>query len=226
MAPDSPATDSAGPDSNLRGIVSLVVIIHLFMVAVALSANLSVSELQDQLLSKLSVYLQPLNLKLSDPFSHKLYHHSVGDPSQDDHFLEIEFQGGDRDGEVIRLPDDQWRGSPTRNRYQALTHMLGYYAHNDADEMLSPFAQSIGAHFLGQDTTSEAIVRVRRHAPMPLNAAVGSQQRPLDPNAEVYFQTLYQARVWVDTKGQANLVKLDASGQVAPLRNDEESGNE
>jgi len=223
--PTSPP-DASPPGANVRGIVSLLILIHLFMVAVAMSGNLAPSRAQERLLGLFSPYLQPLNLKLSDVFSHKLYHYTGDDPTSFDHFVEVEFQGGSRDGEVIRLPDGQWRGTPNRNRVQALTHMLGFYAENQQDELLGRFVQAIGSHYLAGNAGAEVIVRVRRHLPVPVSSTEASLQQPLDPDAEVYFQTLYQARVWLDANGQSNLVKLDASGQVAPLRGGEGDDDE
>ena len=221
MADPSNKNRGALSNSNLRSVITLALLIHLFIVFVAISANYLPSPLQRVLLEKLSPYAQPLNLKLSDQFSHKLYHYHSGEPSEDDHFVEIEFQAGRRAGEVIRLPDDQWPGTACRNRYRAFSHMLGFYAHQQQDDLLSRFLQAIAAHYIEDDTEARAVVRVRRHMYVPIDATDVSIRRPTDPNAPIYFQNLYQANVAVDSQGAVYLTKLEDAQQVAPLRNEE-----
>jgi hypothetical protein len=214
------------PSSNVRSLISLALIIHLMMVLVAVSSNFFPSLTQRKLVTAFSPYLQPLNLNLSNNYSLKLYHYTHGEPVHDDHFLEVEFTGGPRSGETVRLPDGQIHGLANCTRYLALARTLAAMQAQGNDEFLNKLTeQGLAPYFLQGEPETQAIVRVRRHAPMSRYAEAARQEAPLDPDAPAYFNTLYEANVTVAADGQVYLTKIEDAGQVAPLREGQDSND-
>jgi hypothetical protein len=102
-----------GPLSpSIRSLISLLLLLHLFVVAIALSSNFAPSQLQARLLSFFSPYAQRLNLDLNfTPY--QLTHASLDDVDQRIEVLPVEAASDSK---------DQWvttrRGSRMGERYK------------------------------------------------------------------------------------------------------------
>ncbi len=207
------ATADQLPGQAFRSFVTLFLLIHLFCVIISLSSVNVASALQIKLLDTLKPYTQLLRIDLNST----RYHFTYADDHEQSHSIEIEFLDGPRQGETVSLPDVGIRGSLRRRRFQTLAQVMAYGASDGNDANLAEFAKALGANSLQDQTEGAVLVRCRRHRTQPRNLQVATKDNPRDPFDEAYYTTVYEARVWKDKSGRVNVLKMSATGEVAPL---------
>jgi len=204
------ANPSDLPGEPARTIVSLLLVIHLFCLATVLSANLAPSPLQLRLVETLAPYTRLICI---DPDSRR-YHLTHAVPDDDDHLLDVTLsEEGNRS---VVFPDVGWRGSPRRERYQALAELLAFFARRDGEESAALLARSAGRAVMIQEGATRAVVRCRRRRPQPTVLPPRSAANPPDPRAEEYLEDVYTADVWIDPDGSVQLVRRVTAREVAP----------
>jgi hypothetical protein len=214
--PSDPARNSAAedqpgaPSETVRGIVSLLLFIHLFCVWVALSGNYARSALQARLLTRLRPYTQLLNFDLD--FTPYYLTHAT--PLDVDNRIEILPEGLDAADAKnwIVLPDAGYRGGLPYKRQQRLADTMAFYA--ESEDYAGFIAQSVATNFMQQRQIRPAQIRCRRHLLQMREALSGTlaEQNPYDP---LYFEVSYAANVVVGRDGRVSVVKIDEASQVA-----------
>lgn len=208
---EADASSTAGmPEEWVRAVLSIVIFIHLFCVAIAVAANYGRSALEANLLRILAPYSETFFLDLA--FTQ--YQLTDGFPDHDD-FLEIQpttetFQP---QGDPVR-PDRGFRGSLALRRYQALARRAGQMGGEEGtDGFLGQIVRGVGGGMLKEQGWTHCIVRVRRRATRVMDPL--RQQAAENPDDPSYYSTVYEANVWLDGN-EVLLSKREASSQSAP----------
>ncbi len=205
---------AAGPSDRTRSIITLLLVLHLIIVAVALSGNYLRSPLQARFLDVLRPYAQLLNFEL-DFLPYQLTHATAADV---DHRIEVLPEGADPDdADAWRgLPDRGFRGGERYHRYQRLARLMAFLAEQGASETaVSMIGRSVAENFVQQQDVRTDRIRCRRHMLQPAEAVRGGTAEQRNPNDPSYFRTLYDASTIVDDSGRVDLVKIDAADEVA-----------
>jgi hypothetical protein len=211
--------------------VSLVLVAHLFLLFVALSASYAPSRVQARILSRFGVYTQTLNLdRNSIPYEFPTpypnfapYHLTHATMDDVDHRIEVLPEGKDPDSDAdwIVLPDVGTRGTDRYQRYQRMARMMAFFAQQD--EVTASLARDVGAHFLRQRGIRPQRVRCRKHMLQPYGVIQGGTSEQRDPNDPSYFRVVYDANIVISRTGAVSVVKLAQDSEVAqPTSRDEE----
>jgi hypothetical protein len=208
--------------NTLRSVISLVLFIHLFCVAVVLSSNFRRSRLQARLVSLFAPYTQLLHL---DP-DFTPYYFTLGRASDDDTWLAIDLYA-DANQPVnaqplvksVKLHDSTsvWLGN--RRRCLQLAQMLAASAdpENENDDITSEIAKPVGTWLIRQTNNGRAVVRCVRRMSQPYDLSTLNTGFPADrPTDTAYDQALYEADVWIDEDGIPQVQKRVSRAEAAP----------
>jgi hypothetical protein len=218
MATSQTVADAEQDGSTLRSVVSLVLFLHLFCVAVVLASNLLRSPLQSQLVSLFAPYTQLLHF---DP-AFVPYHYTSGVPADDDVALIVRLypDANTRIDEQVRLAEidltssgANWLGD---RRPMALSRILGLMAETQNDEAASEIAASVGTAVMREHNRG---LPPERHAHWAVVECVRHLSPPLaGPLDEAEPTTVYVADVRLLEGGELSVTRREASRDVAPLR--------
>jgi hypothetical protein len=217
--------DQAGgkmPGETVRALVSLWLLFHLFCVGLALSNNPNF-ERQSRLISAIKAtpgvdqYMHGLWLDV--PYC---YRYTWGQQPQDaDHALEVEAL--DADGKTIdtrEFPPPGAHGEQSE-RYQALAREMAMPLYNEGNNGV--FAEKIGGAILEQTGAKEVKFRIRRHSPLSMDDAKGTDPAMRDPENARTKTDMYEASVTLNSSGepqvQQKLSTLDAAPVTNPTKN-------
>ncbi len=199
------------PIGTFRSILSLLIFVHLFCIAVVLFGNHYGSQLQFRLIRFMGPYTR---LFYFDTQVIAGFHLSHSEEVEDDHFLEIQSVDGDMIG---RYPDPSTnetgrRGGFRYRRWLALMRRMAMNAEND--DYLAEFSRSIGQNQLTDENPRMVLRLVRR---MPLDLSGPSEADEGGPNAYV---SVYSADVWRDDQGVIRVHKRVQASEAAPVDDD------
>lgn len=208
-----------------RTLVSLCLMVHLFFVVTATTANLAASPLQQRLLDRFAAYTRTLYLDRSfarrdlDPVPYRITtapdYLTHAQPEDVDTRIEILPQEapGDADKEWLVLPKSAFHGDDDYQRSQRLARLMSSIAEDDAAVGL--LAQGVATHFARQRGLIPQQIRVRRHMLQPMEALADGSPEERDPDSSLYFRTDYKARVIVSERG-VQIVRMDDASRMAP----------
>ncbi|HEY2415029.1 MAG TPA: hypothetical protein VGI40_22485 [Pirellulaceae bacterium] len=226
LVPPRPATKSDTPNdgATLRGVLSLLICIHLFCVAVVLAANFRRSPLQGRLVSIFSGYTKLLHF---DP-EFTPYYYTLGRPSDDDTWLVIDLYPSaeqpvaqQQSVKTVRLPEGGSNWFDNRKRAFQLARLVATSAEpgNENDDLTGEIARSVGGWAMRTTGNHRAVVRCVRRMSQSLDLAALNPGFPADrPTDPAYDSTIYEADVWTDEDGQVQLLKRASRAEVAPGR--------
>jgi hypothetical protein len=222
MASASTPAQSDYDWATLRSILSLLLVIHLFCVAVVLASNFRRSQLQNRLVSIFACYTQLLDF---DP-DFTPYFYTLGRPIDDDARLTIDLYA-DADQPVtaqqmlktVRLPEGgtNWLGD--RRRYFRLAQILaaGADPENENDDLTGEIARAVGARVMRESQARRAVLHCNRRMSQPLNLTTLNPGFPADrPTDAAYDRVVYEADVWIDEDNQVQVLKRASRAEVAP----------
>lgn len=223
---------STSPDDqfpgSLRTIVTLLLVIHLFLVGVSVGSNFAPADWQLQVLSNFRFYTRLLNFDLDlTPFQSVPFHLTHATEFDVDHRIEVlpEGESPESPESWLVLPSDDYRGSDAYQRYQRLAAQWANAAQTEGDPAI--YAQSIGTHFARQRGIAPRQLRCRRHflqSPDDVTQGTAARRNPDDPS---YFASVYTANAIVSDTGFVEVVRVDEAGQVAqPVNNSPEQRDE
>jgi hypothetical protein len=223
-----PSTQKPAPDSDnsvLRSVASLLLFIHLFCVAVVLLSNvpsMQRSRLERDLLRVFAPYTRLLRL---DP-ELTPYYYTLGRPADDDAWLVAElYPDADQPVsaqtalETVQLPGGGTNLLGERRRWFRLAQMLATSAEPEVedDDVSAEIARSVGARLMRESGARRAAIRCVRRMSQPFNLAALNPGFPPDrPTDPAYDVTMYEADVWIDEDGQAQVLKRASRAEVAP----------
>lgn len=212
MSETSKHTDPAKAMSpNVRAIISLVLFIHLFSVLLALVTNLGpLSELRGGLrVNFLMQYLQLLHMDTAYSF-----HYMYGDPVDFDQVIEVELGDADSQPQTVQLPDRDLPLGLRRRRYEQLAQSVAEQSGNEDTEHILP--RAIAESLLAKYDAGELNFRCRTHFAQSIEDAGALEPAQADPFDDRYYQTMYEARLWMDA-GVLQLLKSETSQDSAPV---------
>jgi hypothetical protein len=217
-----PATASDEGGATLRSVISLVLCIHLFCVAVVLASNFRRSPLQARLVSMFAPYTQFLHF---DP-EFTPYFYTLGRQSDDDAWLVIDLYPSAEQpvaeqqlAQTMQLPADGSRWLDNRRRGFQLAKLLAASADRETenDDVTSEIARAVGSWAMRQTNNGRAVVRCIRRMSQPFDLAALNPGFPPDrPTDPAYDATVYEADVWKDEDGQIQAQKRASRAEVAP----------
>ncbi len=221
-----PERASASDPGLARSIVSLLICIHLFCVAVVLASNspgnFRRSPLQGRLVSIFAAYTRLLHL---DP-EFTPYYYTLGRPLDDDTWLVIDlYPSGEQPvsqqqiATTITLPSGGSNWLENRRRAFQLAKLLAASADPgmENDDVTSEIARAVGGWAMRQTGNGRAVVRCVRRVSQPFNLSTINPGYPPDrPTDPAYDSTVYEADVWTDEDKQLQVQKRASRAEVAP----------
>ena len=214
MPSSNSSSPPRGPSERTRSVVSLLLTLHLIVLAFALSGNFLRSPLQSRVLAVLRPYAQTLNFEL-DFLPYQLTHATAADV---DHRIEVLPADADPDqADAWRvLPDRGFRGGERYKRYQRLARLMGYLADEDASgNGLSMIGRGVAENFVMQRGIRTDRIRCRRHMLQDWESVQGGTAQQRNPNDPSYFRVVYAANTIVSDNGRVSLLKISDVGEVA-----------
>jgi hypothetical protein len=229
----TPAAKSDGSPDLLRSVLSVLIFIHLFCVAVVLSSNLRRSALQNRLVGLFAVYTQLLDF---DP-DFTPYYYTFGRDIDGDARLVVDLYadadvGADKQPllKTVTLPDGgtNWLGD--RRRYFALGRIVALNAQpeNENDDLTGEIAKAIGARVMLEHGAQRCVVRCVQRLTQPLDLDFLNPGFPRDNPTDPRYELMpYEADVWID-KGdnlesplddKVLMIKRASRAEVAPRQN-------
>jgi hypothetical protein len=222
MSSSKPSTANDDSQSLTRSIISLVICIHLFCVAVVLASNFRRSPLQQRLVGIFAAYTKLLDF---DP-QFTPYYYTLGRTIDEDTWFEIDlYPSGDLPvgqqeiAKAMRLPEGGSNWLSNRRRGFQLAKLLALYAdpETEQEDITSEIARSVGGWAMRQTNNNRAVVRCVRRMSQPYNLATLNTGFPPDkPTDRAYDSVVYEADVWTDEDKQVQSQKRASRAEVAP----------
>jgi hypothetical protein len=222
----APASNEVKLSETARGILSLLIFIHLFCVLTVVASNFRRSELLTRLVDLFSPYTQLLNF---DP-NFAPYYLTLGRPIDDDAVLVVELYP---DGEApvsaqtllktVTLPDRGGRWNGSRQRYIALAKLVHENSPLDREpteresQVAITVAASMGRRLMDENQARRAVVRCVHRMSQPRRLDDLDPGFPPDHPADpAYDVTVYMADVWIDEEGRTQRARRAAARELAP----------
>lgn len=207
------------PGETMRSVLSLALFIHLFIVALCLSASYTPSSLQQRLGSIFRPYTELLHLRIQGEALY-LTHATQLDV---DHRLEVLPAGADP------AVTDSWqsiargsRGGERYTRYQRLADAMAYF--QEDEEVTATIAAGVARNYAAQGEPIDQI-RCRQHKLQSWDAIDSTVAGVRDPNDPMYFADIYEANVLTIAPDRIRIVKRsDPALESAPTRGGDLSG--
>jgi hypothetical protein len=232
--PTAAASQASKPASDgavTRSVISLLLCIHLFCVAVVLGSNFRRSPLQGRLVAVFSAYTKLLHF---DP-EFTPYYYTLGRTSDDDTWLTIDlYPSADQpvaqqeSVKTVRLPEGGSNWLENRARAFHLAKLLAMNAEPGAenDDLTGEIARSVGGWAMRTTGNQRAVVRCIRRMSQPFDVSTLNAGFPADrPRDLAYDSLVYEADVWTDEDGQVQLLKRASRAEVAPRQTGATSGS-
>jgi len=215
-SPDEPTSPEI--DSTTKGVISLLLFIHLFVLWVVMSTGTSMlhtSMLQDRLVGLFRPYTQPTNLEIqSAP-----YHLFSGRPDEYEHFFRVEHTSDSGDQTTYQVPGPELGGSwKDPYRYNRLAQLLSIQAELNDDTIPAEIVNGIGQYFIRRAGGGKVSVSCIRRNPQPMELVQDGQEFHADPRDASYENQTYRATVLFDSEGKFQVVKEMAAEHVAPVK--------
>jgi hypothetical protein len=224
--PSKSAGSSESERGVLRSVVSLLICIHLFCVAVVLASNspgnYRRSPLQGRLVSIFAAYTRLLRF---DP-EFTPYYYTLGRPLDDDTWLVIDlYPSGEQPvaqqqlAKTIQVPEGGSNWLDNRRHGFQLAKLLAASAdpQSENDDITSEIARAVGGWAMRQTGNGRAVVRCMRRYSQPFDLAALNAGFPPDrPTDSAYDATVYEADVWTDEDKQVQVQKRASRAEVAP----------
>jgi len=217
-----PAPISAENSATARSIVSLLLCIHLFCVAIVLASNFRRSPLQSRLVSIFAPYTKLLHF---DP-EFTPYYLTLGRNIDDDTWLVMDlYPSADlpvsqqQIAETMQLPAAGSNWLENRRRGFQLAKLLAASADSQSenDDVTSEIARAVGGWAIRESGNGRAVVRCLRKYSQSYDLSLLNPGFPPDrPTDAAYDTTVYEADVWIDEDKQVQVQKRASRAEVAP----------
>jgi hypothetical protein len=211
-----------------KGLLSLLLILHLTCVLTVLAANFRRSSLLNELTRIFAPYTQSLHL---DP-ERTAFHLTHGDVLDDDAVLTVELYrhadaplADQQPLATVTLPDRGSRWLDGRRRYLALARTVQINSPVEGEptdyegDVTIALAKSAGRSLMEEHEARRAVVRCLRRLSQPRDPAeLDPGFPPEDPQDAAYDVTVLTADVWIDDDGRTQGARRVPRREQAPLR--------
>jgi hypothetical protein len=213
--PDSATSEIS---EGVRTLISLLLVVQLFAVAVIVLAHTGQSDLTQQIRSRVPL-LQPYMRRvwMDHTYTYSDYvnpQHGVRLDTQ--YAIEVQYEYADGTTNSITLPDDSMRPATRRRRYSTLARNLAAFVGGDIE---AQYAGMVAAGLLEEEpeAVSLQLACVERFTP------AASDDPPDDPQAMrgedgVYSTAIYRCQAWVSEEdGSTEIRKVEEARRLAPV---------
>lgn len=206
-----------------QSTISVVLVIHLFCIAICFLSVLPTSDLGARLLSVFSPYLQFMHFDLDyTPIyltRETLNNDTLGTYGEREFTIEyLPADGDETDPEAwVRVDEviSSWPGS--RQRFARYATTSAFFV--DDEGIVSRFVREVAKYLILQEKIDVAKVRIRQHRPVPRERYYVDISREIpDADASIYFSTRYTALVVVDENGVVDVLKDADRSETALIR--------
>jgi hypothetical protein len=204
------------PPESVRGIVSLLLIVHLFAVAVGLAAYTSASSMERRVVTALAPYIRTFNFDLTHVFpAVARLHLTHAGPSDVDFTISGTVRLPDKQTVDWTLPRKGLRPAIRAQRDQYLANTIGSLMDRESEEQEAILPRAVAAAELHRHNAKSGSIKVTAHFLQEIEDIGGSDVSRRDPNNPSFFRDVFEA----DAIGPGNvdLLKKSAKGEVAPL---------
>ncbi len=222
--------ERASPSEGTKGVLSLLIILHLCCLLAVLAANFRRSLLLGRLTGIFAPYTQSL---LLDP-GQTAWHLTHGDLLDDDVIFTIEVYRedtpltGQQPLATVTLPDRGSRWLEARRRYFALAKAVQMNTPLEGEpedyegEVIMAVAKGVGRRLMDEHDARRAVVRCIRRMSQPRDLSLLDPGFPPgDPRDPAYDVTILTADVWIDGDGRTQVARRVPKSEQAPLRTEE-----
>jgi hypothetical protein len=202
------------PAESVRTVVSFLIFLHFFALAVAVLSNWNPSDLALRLrrVPLLKPYIEYLTF---DQSYVPLYGFTFGMPEDTDCKIEVSVKLDDGSEKTWVLPDeDVWPRQ--RRRHEArLVETAADMTGEDYRNFQSIVPQAIAAYVVAQEPQAKSgVIRCTRQLQQPLQDLASSNTSQRDPYRKDLFRQLYEARILI-SGDSVNLLKSESAAEVA-----------
>lgn len=206
--------DQAMPAQGVRTVVSFLLFLHFFALAVGIASSWSPSPLTAAVRRVPSVgpYLEFFWFDVSYFPLHRL---TQGNRDDTDALVEIELNATDGSTKQLTIPsDDVWPHQRYRRHARLAQHVAGLA---EADPLASLLPQDIAVHYASESTApiSKGTLRCRRHLMLDMSEVTSSDRTRRDPFDSRLYDDAYEASLRV-FRGKIQIRKREAAGENAP----------
>ena len=213
--------ESRWPSQGLRTIASLLIFIHLFALATAMTSRATTVDTEfgtadSAILSRMrDVPLMMDYLQLLEMDESYSYTWTQGGPMDSASRIELELDVKGANGEPLTLtiPEAQYWPPLRDQRHRTLAGTAATLVGNEGLENIIP--QALAERFVAEHGAKSGTIRIIRHYPQSPAEAASLDEIIADPQSDRYFETIYEARVLVND-GNVSLLKSESPGTAAP----------
>jgi hypothetical protein len=221
--PNTPAKQQPGEASPwARTVVSYLLFLHFFFLAVGIKSNTGASSGLDQDLRNkvpgLKPYLQFFGMDLSYMF-HLTHYNGTTAVRDTDYIIEADVRRPD--GTTVRVSlTDTKRFPPIREfRDRRLASNAAEGAESGDDNLISLLPQAIAQRVMAEQQCRELTLRIRRRLLQNLMRPKADPQyaveRARTADDPAYFETVYEARAFIADDGVVNVSQIKAASDTA-----------
>lgn len=217
----STAEEQRWPSQGLRTFASLLIFIHLFAVATAMTSRATTVDTEfgtagSELFSRMrDVPLMMDYLQLLEMDESYNYAWTQGGPMDSATRIEVELEPDDNSSEplVVNIPEAQFWPPLRAQRHNRLSGIAAALVGNENLENVIP--QALAERFVADNGAKSGTIRIIRHYPQSPLEASSLDETVSNPESDRYYETIYEARVLVND-GNVSLLKSESPGTAAP----------
>jgi hypothetical protein len=206
---------------TVRSVISYLLFLHFFILAVGIKSNTSSSGLDQDLRNKVpgvKPYLQLLGMDLSYMF-HLTYYNGRQNLQDTDYVIEADVPQSDGTTRQIVVQSASSLPPIRDYRYRRLAFTAANAAESGNDSLSSLLPQAVARRLMLENHCRQVTIRVRRRLLQNLmlpdedpQAAVERSRSPDDP---AYFANVYEARAFLTSDGEVDVAPIKASFDTA-----------
>lgn len=221
-----PTSETTAPASTGQTVLSLLLFVYLFGVALAMLSYTNASPIEQRVLEVMP-YLKVLDIDPVHTYPSlarwHLTHFQTGDtqPVDVDFTVEITVQHEGGPDETVTIPPPGIWPPQRLRRYQSLANVMGCVIGNEEFEGLLP--KAIAGSILRQAGSRRGKIRIVAHDLASLEDLDSDRKERRDPNGSAYRRVVYEAQVLIG-RDTVNLLKTSAAGEVAPVERGGKAG--
>lgn len=220
-APSDAPSGGREPSSGVRSLITYLLFLHFFILAVGIKSNTSSSGLDQDLRNKVpgvKPYLQLLGMDLSYMF-HLTYYNGRQNVQDTDYVIEADVPQSD--GTTRRVVVSS-AGSlpPIRDyRYRRMAFTAASAVESGNDSLSSLLPQAVARRLMLEHGCRQLTIRVRRrllqNLMLPADDPQAAVERSRSSDDPAYFENVYEARAFMTADGEIDVAPIKAAYDTA-----------
>jgi hypothetical protein len=206
----------SAPSSEVRTLVSLLLFIHLFCVAIALSAYAAPSALQERIRTFFAPYLATFDFDVNtNAYPTGRFYLTHDREEEVDAVIHVEGTLPDGTTQSLTIPEPGLWPPERRRHFQSLANVASALVEDEERQAVLP--RAIAGSLLGSWGATNGSLRIERHLSQAMEEIGSNDPDRRNPLSTRHYRTAYDARVLVSPDGRVELIKKVAAGEVAPV---------